>query len=120
MKKDLTRHSEPQESEVLDHSRDLVECVYRTAPAEYHRLVDSEHGQWLLQQQRTFNYGKLFIYAEFVVFRREFLNRFPEASQAACINAFSTLFMKNDISITNLLLLIEDSGELEQLEKGAR
>lgn len=107
------------ESEVLDHSKDFVECVQRSALAEYHRLAASKHFEGLVRQG-GFNHGKLFCYAEFVVFRREFMNRFPEASQAACINAFSALFLKNDISISNLLTLMEGSGELDQLTSDPR
>ena len=62
-----------------------------------------------------FNHGKLYVYAEFCVFRSEFLGRFNDASPAACINAFSGLFLKNDISITNLVEFIEGSDDRRQL-----
>jgi hypothetical protein len=114
---DLIEGSASLESEVLDHSRDFVDCVQRLAPAEYHRLVGSGLFEQLVRQG-GFNHGKLFCYAEFTVFRREFLDRFPGASKAACINAFSALFLKNDISISNLLTLMEGSGELAQLKLG--
>lgn len=68
-----------------------------------------------LEQDSRFNHGKLFAYAEFVVFRREFRARFPEASTATCINAFSGLFLKNDISITNLIDFVEGPDHRGQL-----
>jgi len=114
---DLIESTASLESEVLDHSKDFVECVQQSALAEYHRLAASKHFEGLLRQS-GFNHGKLFCYAEFIVFRREFTNRFPEASRAACINAFSALFLKNDISISNLLTLMEGSDELKQLRSG--
>lgn len=99
------------QADVLDHAREFVELVYRQAPLEYQRLLSSgrfrpdfEPG---LQQGGTFNHGQLYAYAELTVFRREFLDRFPAASAAACINAFSRLFLKNDISIHNLLDYVE-------------
>ena len=113
---DLISQPGSLESEVLDHSRDFVACVQKSAPAEYLRLARSEHLSALLDQP-NFNHGKLFCYAEFIVFRKEFLNRFPDASHAACINAFSALFLKNDISISNLLSLMEGNAELAQLQK---
>lgn len=101
--------------DVLDHSREFVELVNREAPAEYQGLVASERFQLQLKQENTFNYGKLFVYAEFAVFRREFQHRFPAASPAACINAFSGLFLKNDISIHNLIEFMEGADDREQL-----
>ena len=100
---------------VLDHSSEFVELVYRTVPAEYQKLLASERFQRELGQESVFNHGKLFAYAEFVVFRREFLERFPDASPAACINAFSSLFLKNDISITNLVDFVEGPDDRNQL-----
>ena len=116
MNNDLMSPPEGLNSEVLDHAKDFVHRVGRDAPSEYQQLVDAGHFSDLLHEGR-FNHGKLFTYACFRVFRKEFQSRFPQASQAACINAFSGLFLKNDISITNLLMLIEGSGEIEQLEK---
>ena len=103
------------QARVLDHSSEFVELVQRQAPGEYHALLDSGRYRQQLEQQNTFNHGKLFAYAEFVVFRREFRARFPEASPAACINAFSGLFLKNDISISNLVDFMEGAGDREQL-----
>ncbi len=100
---------------VLDHSREFVELVYRRAAAEYETLLASGRFGRDLDQDNAFNHGKLFAYAEFVVFRREFQRRFPDASPAACINAFSSLLLKNDISITNLVNYIEGPGDREQL-----
>jgi hypothetical protein len=103
------------QADILDHSLEFVELVYRLAPDEYRRLIDTERFQRVLKQENNFNYGKLFAFAEFIVFRKEFKNRFPEASPTACINAFSKLLLKNDISITNLINFMEGSDELEQL-----
>ena len=105
---------------VLDHSSEFVELVYRAAPAEYQRLKASERFRQELEQANRFNHGKLYAYAEFVVFRREFTDRFPESPPKACINAFCRLFLKNDISISNLLALMEGSGELDQLLSDSR
>ena len=107
------------QADVLDHAREFVELVYRQAPAEYQRLLSSERFRSELERDLgrggTFNHGKRYVYAEFSVFRREFTDRFPGASPAACINAFSGLLLKNDISIHNLLEYIEGADEREQL-----
>ena len=100
---------------LLDHSREFVELVYREAPGEYRALVASDRFRQELEQSNTFNFGKLYAYAEFVVFRREFRERFPDASPASCINAFSGLFLKNDISMTNLVDYMEGPADREQL-----
>lgn len=105
-------------TDVLNHSSEFVELVYRAAPAEYQTLLTSERFKLELSRDNRFNHGKLFVYAEFVVFRREFDSRFPDATQAACINAFCSLFMKNDISITNLVDFIEGPDHLGQLQSG--
>lgn len=110
-------------ADVLDHAREFVELVYRQAPMEYQHLLSSErfmpdlgHGlERAIERSAAFNHGKLYVYAEFTVFRREFRDRFPDASPAACINAFSSLFLKNDISIHNLLEFIEGADDREQL-----
>jgi hypothetical protein len=102
-------------ADVLDHAYEFVERVYTRAPAEYRQLMESGKFRAALELGGAFNHGKLFVYAEFTVFRREFGRRFPDASPAACINAFSGLFLKNDISIHNLIEFIEgadDSGQL--------
>jgi hypothetical protein len=101
--------------DVLYHAAEFVELVYRQAPAEYRRLLGSGSLAADLQPGGTFNHGKLYDYAEFSVFRREFAERFPDASPAACINAFSKLFLKNDISIHNLVEFIEGADERGQL-----
>jgi len=101
-------------SSVLDHASEFVELVYLEAPARYRALLDSQRFEMQLQQKNTFNHGKLFAYAEFIVFREEFRKRFPEASRSACINAFSKLFLKNDISITNLLNYLESTQDQEK------
>ena len=102
-------------ADILDHAAEFVEIVYRQAPLEYQRLLASGRFDTGLAAGRGFNHGKLYAYAEFEVFRQEFLDRFPEASVAACINAFSGLFLKNDISMHNLLEFVEGIDEREQL-----
>jgi len=100
---------------VLDHAAEFVEIVYRQAPGEYRSLLESGLFGAELASGSRFNHGKLYAYAEFAVFRREFAGRFPEASPQACINAFAGLFLKNDISIHNLVEFVEgadDSGQL--------
>jgi len=103
------------QADVLHHAAEFVELVYRQAPSEYRRLLDSPDFRAELQQGGAFNHGKLYAYAEFSVFRREFVERFPDASPAACINAFSKLFLKNDISIHNLVEFVEGADDAEQL-----
>ena len=103
------------QADVLHHAAEFVELVYRQAPAEYRRLLDSGRFAANLQGGGAFNHGKLYAYAEFSVFRREFAERFPDASPAACINAFSKLFLKNDISIHNLVEFIEGADDRGQL-----
>lgn len=105
------------ETGVLDHAREFVELVHREAPVEYRALLKSGRYKKDLGRKSNFNFGKLFVYAEFVVFRREFRERFPESTPVACINAFSGLFLKNDISITNLVTYLEGSDDREQLLK---
>ena len=100
---------------VLDHSSEFVELVCREAPAEYQRLMVSERFRRELGQDNSFNHGKLFAYAEFAVFRREFRERFPGSSSAACTNAFCRLLLKNDISITNLVDFVEGPDDRGQL-----
>jgi hypothetical protein len=107
------------QADVLDHAREFVELVYRQAPVEYQHLLSSERFRPLFERGReqggTFNHGKLYAYAEFTVFRRQFTDRFPDASASTCINAFSSLFLKNDISIHNLLEYIEGADDRGQL-----
>lgn len=103
------------QADILDHSSEFVELVYREAPAEYRGLLSSEKFCSELAQENTFNYGKLYAYAEFAVFRREFNKRFPDASAASCINAFSSLLLKNDISIHNLVEFVEGADDQGQL-----
>ena len=103
------------QANVLDHSSEFVELVYREAPAEYQRLMASERFARELEQDNAFNHGKLFTYAEFVVFRREFRERFTGSSPAACTNAFCRLLLKNDISITNLVDFVEGPDDRGQL-----
>ena len=103
------------QANVLDHSAEFVEVVYRRAPGEYRALLDSGRFDARLAHDPVFNHGKLFAYAEYSVFRSEFLQRFPDASPFACINAFSGLLLKNDISISNLVEYVGGSDDREQL-----
>jgi hypothetical protein len=73
------------EPDVLNHSSEFVELVYRDAPDTYRRLLASERFGTELAGSNAFNHGKLYAYAQFMVFRREFQQRFPDASAAACI-----------------------------------
>jgi hypothetical protein len=111
----LSTGPEGPQARVLDHAREFVELVFREAPAEYRRLQDDERFARELEQDSPFNLGKLYVYAEFAVFRREFRARFPEASRPECINAFCKLFLKNDISVTNLVNFVEGAEEDELL-----
>ena len=103
------------QANVLDHSREFVEIVYEGAPGEYRALLSSGRFDRRLAHDPAFNHGKLFAYAEYAVFRREFQRRFPEASPFACINAFAGLFLKNDISISNLVEYMEGGDDETQL-----
>ena len=101
-------------ADVLDHSREFVELVYSQAPGEYRSLLSDGRFRGELAAGNNFNFGQIYTYAEFTVFRREFTRRFTDASAAACINAFSKLFLKNDISISNLVEYMEGPGEPPQ------
>ncbi len=103
------------DSTVMDHAQEFVELVGARAPAAYRELLAGGRFRRELERPGPFNHGKLFVYAEFLVFRREFRERFPEASDAACINAFAGLFLKNDISIHNLVEFVEGSDDRDQL-----
>ena len=103
------------QANVLDHSSEFVQIDYQAAPGEYRALLSSGRFDQRLQHDAVFNHGKLYAYAEYAVFRREFLLRFPDASPFACINAFSSLFLKNDISISNLVEYVEGSDDEQQL-----
>jgi hypothetical protein len=113
--RDLTLDVTGMQANVLDHASEFVELVQKQAPREYRRLLQSGRYQGELERESVFNHGKLFVYAEFSVFRSEFLRRFEDASPAACINAFSSLFLKNDISISNLVEFVEGTDDRRQL-----
>jgi hypothetical protein len=113
--KSLTPDVVSLRARVLDHASEFVELVYQQAPREYQNLLNSARFSGELAQENVFNHGKLYAYAEFSVFRREFLGRFPDAAPSACINAFSSLLLKNDISITNLVAFVEGSDDRRQL-----
>jgi hypothetical protein len=104
-------------AEVIDHSEEFVALVHQSAPDVYRKLLDSARIGDLLASTNRFNYGKVYAYAEYLVFRAEFLRRFPDASAPECINSFSGLLLKNDISISNLVHFMEQSpaAEIEQL-----
>jgi hypothetical protein len=111
----LTTDETGMQASVLDHASEFVELVHEKAPGEYRRLLASGRFQGELERESVFNHGKLYVYAEFSVFRREFLRRFPDACPSGCINAFSSLLLKNDISITNLVEFVEGSDDRRQL-----
>lgn len=98
-------------ADVLDHSRDFVELVQREAPGEYRALLASGCFQSELETPGAFNFGKLYAWAEWLVFEREFRSRFPGASQAAAINAFCSLFLKNDISMMHLVEFMQSAQD---------
>lgn len=97
---------------VLDHAAEFVDLVARRAPGDYARWLAREDVVALLRGDNAFNQGKLYAWVEYMVFREEFRARFPEATDAACINAFCKLFLKNDISLSNLVEFMK--GWLEQ------
>ena len=103
------------QASVLDHAPEFVELVYTQAPGAYRALLGSGRFDARLARDPVFNHGKLFTYAEFAVFRKEFRERFPDASDFACLNAFAGLFLKNDISMSNLVEYVEGSDDEEQL-----
>jgi len=105
-----------QPTEVLDQASEFVEVVCNGAQEEYQRLLKSQRLGGLIEADNSFNHGKLFAYAEFVVFRREFKTRFPGAGRHSCINTFCRLLLKNDISITNLVNILEKSSDDELIQ----
>ncbi len=94
------------EAGLLDHAAEFVARVAKETPGEYASLMETPLVQRLLAEDNALNPGKIYAWAEFRVFRREFRQRFPEASPKACINAFCRLFLKNDISLSNLALAL--------------
>jgi hypothetical protein len=111
----ISTDPEGPQARVLNHAGEFVELVFREAPTEYRRLMGEVRFAQELERDSPFNLGKLYVYAEFVVFRREFRTRFSEANRSACINAFCKLFLKNDISVTNLVNFVEGAEEDEML-----
>jgi hypothetical protein len=114
-RRDLTKNDSEQQPDVMDHARELVRIVYKTAPAEYRSLLKDPRICEAIAASNNFNYGKVYAFAEYLVFRNEFKARFPEAGPESCINAFSRLLLKNDISITNLVRFVEGSTQEEIL-----
>jgi len=108
MNKDLSTGDAGLHTDVLDHAGEFVQRVAEETPREYRQLLEQEPVRRLLAENNAFNPGKAYTWAEFLVFRREFDGRFPQATAGACINAFSKLFLKNDISMSNLLAFFED------------
>jgi hypothetical protein len=109
MTQDMTVDVHGVQAEVIDHSEEFVTIVHQKALGVYQTLLDSSQVRRQLAATNTFNYGKVYAYAEYMVFRKEFQRRFPAASAAECINSFSGLLLKNDISITNLVDYMEQS-----------
>ncbi len=119
---DLERLEGEALSDTMDHAAEFAAQVAEHAPARYRSLLESPDMAHRLATQPAFNPGKLFAWAEFLVFRDEFRERFPDATAAACMNAFCRLFLKNDISMSNLARAMEpgDEGDLERLERLGR
>ena len=113
--RDLIESGPGQRPDVMDHARELVDIVFQAAPREYARLLKQAPVRVAISATNNFNYGKVYAFAEYVVFRKEFKARFPEAGSESCINSFSRLFLKNDISITNLVNFMEGSTDEEML-----
>ncbi len=113
--RELTESTQGKPADIMDHARELVDIVFQAAPDEYRKLLKQQRISSAIEETNNFNYGKVFAFAEYVVFRKEFKVRFPEASSESCINAFSRLFLKNDISITNLVHFMEGSADEEML-----
>lgn len=117
--KDQLPQALPGEADALDHAGEFAARVADETPAEFTGLMASPTVQALLSGENALNPGKVYAWAEYRVFRREFRQRFPGAGKKACINAFCRLFLKNDISMSNLVRALEaDQGEdLARLEQ---
>jgi hypothetical protein len=113
MKNELTTADAGLHTGVLDHASEFVARVATGTPGEYHRLLGQKETRQLLNGDNALNPGKLWAYAEFRVFRAEFRECFPGAAREACINAFCRLFLKNDISMSNLVALFEHGANSE-------
>ena len=109
-------------TDALDHVKEFVRRVAEETPGHYADMLKSPLIQRLMREDNAFNAGKLYAWAEYCVFRSEFRKRFPEAPPRSCLNAFCKLFLKNDISMSNLARVLEEpSGDdwdrLEQPQK---
>ena len=111
MPKPLINQPDSISPDTLDHAREFVGIVIERAPAVYRDLLAAPEVRQRLSGAVSFNHGKVLAWAQFLVFRQEFIKRFPEASRSACINAFCGLFLKNDISMTNLADVMEVETE---------
>lgn len=96
------------ETQALNHAREFVEWVSREAAQRYQELLLSGRYDALLNDVGRFNHGQLYAFAEYQVFEEEFQRRFPDTGHTERVNAFCSLFMKNDISISNLLAAVEE------------
>lgn len=96
------------DASALDHAREFVDLVSGKAPALYRELLQDGEFDGLLADSSHFGHGQLYVLAEFRVFSEEFERRFPDAGRVPCMNAFCSLFMKNDISLANLLEVAEE------------
>jgi len=116
---ELDRPERDAHTSALDHAAEFVERVANQAPARYQALLGSPDIARRLAIEPAFNQGKLYAWAEYLAFRDEFRRRFPDASTEACMNAFCRLFLKNDISLSNLARAMEpeDDGELRRLQR---
>ena len=103
----------------LDHAAEFAATVAEKAAARYRALLNDPGISQRLACEPAFNHGKLFTWAEFLVFREEFRRRFPEAGAETWVNAFCRLFLKNDISMSNLVRAMEpvEGEDLQRLQK---
>ena len=99
--------------ELLDHAEELVRVVMAEAPRVFQHLSVAPGLRGLLEGAGDMNHGQVFVWAQYLVFRREFNRRFPDAADAACRNAFCRLLLKNDISMSRLEGWMEKSLVLD-------
>ena len=79
MHKSLTGQPDAIAADTLDHAREFVQIVMERTPAMYEELLQSPQVRQRLSSSTTFNDGKVLAWAQFLVFRWEFLQRFPHA-----------------------------------------
>lgn len=99
--------------EFLNHAEELVRVVITKAPKVFEHLSTEPGMRALLQGSGDMNHGQVFVWAQYLVFRREFNRRFPDAAHEACRNAFCRLLLKNDISMSRLEDWLQAAPTLE-------